>query len=108
MADQLPFSAARAAPDSDLTGRNKIANAKHNILAYRIGSDKFKIIEGFDSDGEKRGAEPVMHLLRVLDLTNVAVVVTRWYGGIFLRSDRYKCIRTAAQHALIAGGFIKE
>lgn len=58
--------------------------ATHNAFAYRIGNP----IEWEESsdDGEVKGCAglPLMNLLRNLNLTNILVIVTRYYGGIKL------------------------
>ena len=41
-----------------------------------------------DDDGETHAGGRMLHLLEILDATNVIVIVTRWYGGILLGPDR--------------------
>lgn len=36
------------------------------------------------------------------------VVVTRWYGGVLLGSDRFRIINNVGKDALIKGGFQKD
>jgi putative IMPACT (imprinted ancient) family translation regulator len=48
------------------------------------------------------------HLLEILELDNVLVVVSRWYGGTLLGADRFKHINQAARDALELGGFLAE
>jgi putative IMPACT (imprinted ancient) family translation regulator len=40
--------------------------------------------------------------------SNVAVVVTRWYGGIKLGPDRFKHIKNAARDVLERHGLISK
>ncbi|KAG8225827.1 hypothetical protein J437_LFUL005634 [Ladona fulva] len=76
----------------------KIANAKHNIYAYRIyEKDKNSFIQDCDDDGEREAGKILMLLLETVDARNVIVVVTRWFGGINLGSDRYRHIKNAAK-----------
>ncbi|XP_060527747.1 protein IMPACT-B-like isoform X2 [Cylas formicarius] len=88
-----------------LLENKKIAQATHNIWAYRVLSDK-SIIQDCDDDGETHAGGRLLHLLEILELKNVAVVVSRWYGGILLGPDRFKHINNAARQALIEGGFL--
>lgn len=37
---------------------------------------------------------------------NVVVVVTRWYGGVKLGADRFRCINAVARETLVKGGFV--
>ncbi|RUS21360.1 hypothetical protein BC937DRAFT_92927 [Endogone sp. FLAS-F59071] len=49
-----------------------------------------------------------MHLMQILDVKNVVVVVTRWYGGIQLGADRFKHINNAARQVLEENGYLPE
>ncbi|KAJ7712642.1 ribosomal protein S5 domain 2-type protein [Mycena olivaceomarginata] len=46
------------------------------------------------------------HLLHILEVDNVLVVVTRYFGGIHLGPDRFKHINQVARNALDLGGFL--
>ncbi|KAJ8981294.1 hypothetical protein NQ317_004030 [Molorchus minor] len=89
-----------------LLQNKKIAQATHNILAYRILLPNLVILQDCDDDGETHAASRVLHLLQILKLTNVMVVVSRWYGGIHLGPDRFKHINNAARQVLTEGNFI--
>ncbi|XP_074644547.1 protein IMPACT-like isoform X2 [Tubulanus polymorphus] len=89
----------------------KIANATHNILGYRIEmkSEPHEcFMQGCDDDGEHHAGSRVLHLMQIIDVRNVMVVVTRWYGGILLGPDRYKYINNSARQILEEHGFIKD
>lgn len=55
--------------------------ATHNCWAYRIGQDY-----RFNDDGEPGGTagRPILQAIEGQDMDRVAMVVTRWYGGIKL------------------------
>lgn len=59
-----------------------------------------------DDDGETAAGSRIAHLLEILEVENVLVVVSRWYGGILLGADRFKHINQAARDALEVGGFL--
>ena len=64
-------------------------DARHNCFCYRVAvieDGNEKIVERFSDDGEPSGTAgaPMLDLLRGNDLTNVLVVVTRYFGGILL------------------------
>ncbi|XP_064641819.1 protein IMPACT-like [Lineus longissimus] len=86
----------------------KIANATHNIMAYRIfkSEPSPRYIQGCDDDGETHAGSRVLHLLQITDVQNVMVVVTRWYGGILLGPDRFKHINNCARNILEAHDYI--
>jgi hypothetical protein len=50
----------------------------------------------------------MLHLMQMMDVWNVVIIVTRWYGGVHLGPDRFRIINTAAREALVLGGFAKE
>lgn len=64
--------------------RNSYKDATHNVPAFVIG-DKFQLQWGSD-DGEPQGTSgaPMVQMLVKEGITNVAVVVTRYFGGIKL------------------------
>lgn len=61
-----------------------------------------------DDDGETAAGSRLAHLLDILEVENVLVVVSRWYGGILLGADRFKHINQAARDALEVGGFLAD
>lgn len=63
--------------------RAKYHDASHNVYAYIISDNN---ICRYSDDGEPSGTAgiPVLDVLRKEGLTDVAVVVTRYFGGILL------------------------
>ncbi|KAJ3576253.1 hypothetical protein NP233_g569 [Leucocoprinus birnbaumii] len=59
-----------------------------------------------DDDGETAAGGRLAHLLQILEVNNVLVIVTRYFGGIHLGPDRFKHINQAARNALELGGFL--
>ena len=71
----------------------RVANATHNITSYRIrkpnssAADTFLrdvTCQDYDDGGETAAGGRLLHLLRVMDVFDVFVVVSRWYGGVKL------------------------
>ncbi|XP_068449236.1 protein IMPACT [Clinocottus analis] len=84
----------------------KIASATHNIYAYRIFcEDKNSFLQDCEDDGETAAGGRLLHLLQILDVRNVAVVVSRWYGGVLLGPDRFKHINNCARNILVEEGY---
>ncbi|XP_053322459.1 protein IMPACT isoform X2 [Spea bombifrons] len=80
----------------------KIAAATHNIYAYRIHSKKTNtFIQDCEDDGETAAGKRLLHLMQILDVHDVMVVVSRWYGGILLGPDRFKHINNCARNILV-------
>ncbi len=61
----------------------KHRKAKHNVYAYILRKDN---ISRYSDDGEPQGTAgvPVLDVLQKRGLTDVCVVVTRYFGGILL------------------------
>ncbi|KAJ1995750.1 hypothetical protein GGI25_000728 [Coemansia spiralis] len=91
---------------SVLMENKKIAQATHNIMAYRIRMENGSISQDNDDDGETAAGKRLGHLLQLLEVENTMVVVTRWFGGTHLGPDRFKLINNAARQALETGGFL--
>ena len=65
--------------------KKEFADASHNVPAYIIGGGN-TITEYFSDDGEPSGTagRPALAVLRGSGLGDVAVVVTRYFGGTLL------------------------
>jgi len=65
--------------------RKEFADASHNVPVYIIGGGN-TVTEYFSDDGEPSGTagKPVLAVLRGSGLGDVAVVVTRYFGGTLL------------------------
>jgi uncharacterized YigZ family protein len=65
--------------------RKEFADASHNVPAYIIGGGN-TVTEYFSDDGEPSGTagKPALAVLRGSGLGDVAVVVTRYFGGTLL------------------------
>ena len=93
----------------ELKRSSKIARATHNMFAYRIQGEKSSsLLQDCDDDGEDAAGGRMLHLLQLLDVKNVLVVVSRWYGGIHLGPDRFKHINNAARQVLELAGLISD
>ncbi|KAF8208204.1 ribosomal protein S5 domain 2-type protein [Mycena galopus ATCC 62051] len=89
-----------------LLSDRRIARAAHPVInAWRcqVGSI---LHQDNDDDGETAAGGRLAHLLHILEVDNVLVVVTRYFGGIHLGPDRFKHINQAARNALDLGGFL--
>lgn len=90
-----------------LKSNKKIESATHNISAYRIsGGPHNTCLQDCDDDGEHHAGSRLLHLLQILEVKNVLVVVSRWYGGIQLGPDRFKHINNSARDLLQKCGYI--
>jgi uncharacterized YigZ family protein len=64
--------------------KTKYWNATHNVYAYCINNDT--LIQRYSDDGEPSGTAgmPALEVIKRMGLQDVAVVVTRYFGGTLL------------------------
>lgn len=82
-----------------LKSKKQYQKADHNSWAARL-SHEGVIYETKNDDGETGAGMVILRLMQAADVTNCAVCVTRWFGGIKLMGDRFKHIQDATRHAL--------
>jgi hypothetical protein len=103
---------AKAYLDYLLAIDKKVASATHNISAWRIRERKDdnteRTFQDCDDDRETAAGGRLLHLMQLMDVWDVLVVVTRWYGGVLLGPDRFRIINNVGKDALIKAGFQKE
>ncbi|KAI9000229.1 ribosomal protein S5 domain 2-type protein [Gaertneriomyces semiglobifer] len=98
---------ATQAIQSLIRSDKRIQRATHNITAYRIVRENASVLQDNDDDGETAAGSRLAHLMQIMDVRNVVVVVSRWYGGVKLGPDRFRLINNAARDALVLGGWVK-
>lgn len=84
--------------------KKQYADAKHNVYAYLLRENN---VTRFSDDGEPHGTAgmPVLDVLRKEGVTDVAVVVTRYFGGILLGTGGLvRAYSQSAKMALDAAG----
>jgi hypothetical protein len=95
-----------------ISSSKKLAAATHNITAYRIrkssAANTNTFIQDCDDDGESAAGGRLLHLLQLMECENVVVVVSRWYGGVRLGGERFRCIGNVAREVLVQGGWGKD
>lgn len=105
----LAQAAPVTAPEQALAFFTEVGDptATHNCWAYRIGG-----LYRFNDDGEPAGTagRPILSAIDGQGYDQVAVVVTRWYGGIKLGAGGLvrayggaaaECLRTAPRKPLV-------
>lgn len=58
--------------------------ARHHVFAYIIGADSGIVRYSDDGEPQGTGGQPVLRVLGALGLTDVCLVVTRFFGGVLL------------------------
>jgi len=85
---------------------SKVAKATHNILAYRFTSTAGISHSDHDDDGETAAGGRLSEIIRLMGVEDVAVIVSRWFGGTLLGADRFKIINNTARQLLEKYGLV--
>ena len=81
--------------------RKKYYDARHVCYAYVLGADKADCRANDDGEPSSTAGKPILGQINSYDLTNVLVIVVRYYGGVNLGTGGLiVAYRTAAADAL--------
>lgn len=81
--------------------RKKYYDARHCCYAYVLGSDRADFRANDDGEPSSTAGKPILGQLNRLELTDVLVVVIRYYGGVNLGTGGLiVSYRTATEDAL--------
>ena len=75
------------------------ARVTHNVYAYRIKRSE-QLCEHYEDDKEWGAGQTILDILKVKNITNQLVCVSRWYGGKHLGQARFTYIKVVVQTAL--------
>ncbi len=91
--------------------RKEHPNANHHCYAWRLGPDKLAFRANDDGEPSNTAGKPILSQIQARDLTNILVVVVRYFGGTLLGvGGLISAYRTAAaevlQNAVVTERFI--
>lgn len=89
--------------------KNMHKTATHNCYAYVVGANMG--IQRYSDDGEPQGTAgiPILEVMKKQDLTDCAIVVTRYFGGILLGTGGLNRAYTkGASVAITAAGIVEK
>mgnify|MGYP003486537613 FL=1 len=72
-------------------------DATHNSFAYRIKQENGSILEWKNDDGETGAGMCILREIQRKNGVNMVLVVTRYFGGIKLQTDRFKNVIDACK-----------
>lgn len=87
----------------EIVGEIKVRyyDARHHCYAYRLGADKKKFRANDDGEPSSTAGKPILGQILSYDLTDILIVVVRYFGGIKLGvSGLIKAYRAAAADAI--------
>lgn len=81
-------------------------DARHNVYAYALNEGNIK---RFSDDGEPHGTagKPILEVIDGAGLKNVAIVVTRYFGGVLLGTGGLVRAYSGAAQGVIAAAEVK-
>ncbi len=91
--------------------RKKYYDARHHVYAFVLGADKAFYRASDDGEPSNSSGMPVLGQIRSFELTNILIVVVRYFGGTKLGVpgliNAYKsAARDALQNAIIIEEFV--
>ncbi len=88
--------------------KKKYYDAHHHCYAYVLGADKDKFKAFDDGEPNHSAGAPILGQLRAKDLTNVLIVVVRYFGGVKLGVGGLVHAYKAAAEDALANSIISE
>ena len=89
--------------------RKEHFSARHHCYAYRLGPDKSAWRANDDGEPSSSAGKPILGQIQSKDLTNVLIVVVRYFGGTLLGvSGLINAYRAAAAEALANAEIIEK
>ncbi|MDE6270537.1 MAG: YigZ family protein [Muribaculaceae bacterium] len=99
----LPVATAAEAKNAIADMQRRYYDARHVCWAYMLGSARTEFMSNDNGEPSGTAGKPILGQINSLGLTNVLVVVVRYFGGIKLgTSGLIVAYRTAARMALEA------
>jgi uncharacterized YigZ family protein len=83
-------------------------DARHVCWAYMVGADRTQFLSSDNGEPSGTAGKPILGQINSFNLTNVVVIVVRYFGGIKLgTSGLIAAYREAAREALQAANIIE-
>jgi uncharacterized YigZ family protein len=84
-------------------------SARHHCYAWRIGTDEIKSRANDDGEPSSTAGKPILGQITSAGLTNILIVVVRYFGGILLgASGLIHAYKTAAADAIANAEIIEK
>ena len=88
--------------------QNQYHDARHVCWAYMIGTERNEYLSSDNGEPSGTAGKPILGQINSFELTNIVIVVVRYFGGIKLgTSGRIVAYREAAAEAIKAGEILE-
>jgi len=89
--------------------RNQYHDARHVCWAYMLGADRKNFRVNDDGEPSSTAGKPILGVINSNELTDILIVVIRYFGGVKLgTSGLITAYRAAAQDAVANAGIIEK
>jgi uncharacterized YigZ family protein len=104
-----PVSKEEEIKDIQQDLRKNYYDARHHVFAWRLGADKKRYRSSDDGEPSNSSGPPVLGQIQSFDLTNILIVVIRYFGGTKLGvPGLINAYRTSAKDAIENNVIIEE
>ena len=108
LAFALPVSSVDEARECIALYANEYHDARHVCWAYMVGADRLTYLSSDNGEPSGTAGKPILGQINSFGLTNVVVIVVRYFGGIKLgTSGLITAFREAARLALDDAGTVE-
>jgi uncharacterized YigZ family protein len=92
-----------------LTIKKEHHSARHHCYAWRLGHEKLVFRANDDGEPSSTAGKPILGQIQSYDLTNILIVVVRYFGGTLLGvSGLINAYRSAAQDVILQAEIIEK
>lgn len=89
--------------------RKRFYDARHICFAYKIGTETIQTRVNDDGEPSGTAGQPILGQINSANLTNVLIIVVRYFGGVLLGTGGLRqAYKTAAADALQNGEIIEQ
>lgn len=104
----IPVTTAEEAKEYVAMYANEYHDARHVCWAYMIGSDRKEFLSSDNGEPSGTAGKPILGQINSFGLTNIVIIVVRYFGGIKLgTSGLIAAYREAARLAIEAAEIIE-
>ncbi|MDE5734395.1 MAG: YigZ family protein [Duncaniella sp.] len=108
LAFAIPVTSVEEARDAISLYTNEYHDARHVCWAYMVGADRLTYLSSDNGEPSGTAGKPILGQINSLGLTDVVVIVVRYFGGIKLGTPGLiAAYRQAAREALEDAGTVE-
>ena len=104
----IPVKTSEEAMDAIKQKRQEFFDSRHVCYAYMIGAEKQEFRSNDDGEPSGTAGKPILGQILSADLTDILIVVVRYFGGILLgTSGLINAYKVAAAEAIANSKIVK-